>query len=266
MIPMHEPLEVVKCKKCSRIMAKPKELIRIAGKFEMANYHICPICREPIEVEKYTAHIKTHGEVKNETDSTKLKQILDDAEKAFSKKKKANAITLFFEIARRVFSEVEKVDTSSWDYVFDYEIPNIMADIHVSVPSPYPPVMCHIKFRIKDKGKFDELIKKYGGTKQEAMLKEMVSTNKPIVVVHEKEWSRLYFQWKSEGKSFSDILMLTVYFFLHEMYHIIGFGEKDSTTKACIAMFQIFGTNVGIPEHEIERSKYEEKLKKGKKK
>jgi hypothetical protein len=28
-IPMYEPLEVVKCKKCSKIMAEPKELIRI---------------------------------------------------------------------------------------------------------------------------------------------------------------------------------------------------------------------------------------------
>jgi ribosomal protein S27E len=29
-IPMYEPLEVVKCKKCSKIIAEPKELIRIA--------------------------------------------------------------------------------------------------------------------------------------------------------------------------------------------------------------------------------------------
>jgi len=229
----------------------------------MANYHICPICKEPIEVEKYTAHIKTHGEVKDKTDSTKLKQILDDSERV-SKKKKARAMALCFEIARRIFSEVEKVDTSSWDYVFDYEIPNIMADVRVRVPSPYPPVMCHIKFRVKDKVKFDKLIKKYKGTGQEAILKEMVSTNIPIVVVHGKEWSRLYFQWKSEGKSSSDILMLTVFFFLHEMYHIMSFGEKDSTTKASIAMYQIFGTNVGIPEHEIKRWKYEEKLEKEK--
>jgi hypothetical protein len=28
-IPMYEPLEVVKCKKCSRIIAEPKELIKI---------------------------------------------------------------------------------------------------------------------------------------------------------------------------------------------------------------------------------------------
>jgi hypothetical protein len=29
MIPMYEPLEVVKCKKCGKIIAEPKELIRI---------------------------------------------------------------------------------------------------------------------------------------------------------------------------------------------------------------------------------------------
>jgi hypothetical protein len=28
-IPMYEPLEVVKCKKCSKIIAESKELIRI---------------------------------------------------------------------------------------------------------------------------------------------------------------------------------------------------------------------------------------------
>jgi hypothetical protein len=28
-IPMYEPLQVVKCKKCNRIIAEPKELIRI---------------------------------------------------------------------------------------------------------------------------------------------------------------------------------------------------------------------------------------------
>ena len=28
-IPMYEPLEVVKCKKCGKIIAEPKELIRI---------------------------------------------------------------------------------------------------------------------------------------------------------------------------------------------------------------------------------------------
>ena len=29
LIPMYEPLEVVKCKKCGKIIAEPKELIRI---------------------------------------------------------------------------------------------------------------------------------------------------------------------------------------------------------------------------------------------
>ena len=29
MIPIYEPLEVSKCKKCSKIIAEPKELIRI---------------------------------------------------------------------------------------------------------------------------------------------------------------------------------------------------------------------------------------------
>jgi len=29
LIPMYEPLEVVECKKCGRVIAEPKELIRI---------------------------------------------------------------------------------------------------------------------------------------------------------------------------------------------------------------------------------------------
>ena len=29
MIPMYEPLEVTKCKKCSKVIVEPKELIRI---------------------------------------------------------------------------------------------------------------------------------------------------------------------------------------------------------------------------------------------
>jgi len=29
MIPMYKPLEVIKCKKCGKIIAEPKELIRI---------------------------------------------------------------------------------------------------------------------------------------------------------------------------------------------------------------------------------------------
>jgi hypothetical protein len=30
MIPMYEPLEVVKCKNCGKVIAKPRELIRMA--------------------------------------------------------------------------------------------------------------------------------------------------------------------------------------------------------------------------------------------
>jgi phage FluMu protein Com len=31
MIPMYEPLQIVKCKKCGRVIAEPKELIRITS-------------------------------------------------------------------------------------------------------------------------------------------------------------------------------------------------------------------------------------------
>jgi hypothetical protein len=34
MVPMYEPLEVAKCKKCGNIIAEPKELIRIQKKHQ----------------------------------------------------------------------------------------------------------------------------------------------------------------------------------------------------------------------------------------
>jgi len=33
LIPMYKPLEVVKCGECGKVIAEPKELIRIKGKF-----------------------------------------------------------------------------------------------------------------------------------------------------------------------------------------------------------------------------------------
>jgi len=36
MIPMYEPLKVSKCKKCGRIIAEPKELIRIVKSSKLA--------------------------------------------------------------------------------------------------------------------------------------------------------------------------------------------------------------------------------------
>jgi hypothetical protein len=37
MIPMYEPLKVSKCRKCGRIMAEPKELIRIVKSPQLAD-------------------------------------------------------------------------------------------------------------------------------------------------------------------------------------------------------------------------------------
>lgn len=230
----------------------------------MPNYHVCPTCKEAIDVEKYDDHIKTHGKIKDKTNLKTLKRTLDDAEKSWKQKGDENPVTLFFEIAKRIFSKIEKVDTSSWDYVFDTDVPDLISDMKIVVPSPHPPVMCHIKFAIKDKAKFEELIEKYKGTEKEQMLKEMVSTSIPTVVVFRKELGRLFLQWSSEGKSSSNTMITTVFFFLHEMYHIIGFGEKDSSVKASIAIHQFFGMLVVIPEHEIQRWKLEEELKKKK--
>jgi len=36
-IPMYEPLQVSKCEKCGKIIAQPKELIRIVSKYRKEN-------------------------------------------------------------------------------------------------------------------------------------------------------------------------------------------------------------------------------------
>jgi uncharacterized Zn finger protein len=37
MIPMYEPLKISKCKKCGRVIAEPKELIRIVKSSQLAD-------------------------------------------------------------------------------------------------------------------------------------------------------------------------------------------------------------------------------------
>lgn len=232
----------------------------------MANYRICPVCREPFEVEKYKKHLETHGKRKtNSRNSAKLKRVLDGAKKAFEKKK-GNALFLSFEMARRAISEVEKVRTSSWEYVFDYQVPNILSVARTSVPIQHPPTMCHLGYKIKNKQLFEEFRRKKLGTAEEQRIaRENVPKNIPVIVVYGKNWANLVMQWKSQGKSSTEIEMLTVFLFLHEMYHILGFGERDATIKSCLIMSEIFVHPIVIPEHEIKRWRYEEKLKKTKK-
>jgi len=226
-------------------------------------YYICEICEKPIKANVYDKHLEEHPEkeISAKVDLEKLKRILNEAKEAYERKGR-NALSLFFEMARRAFAETEKVDTSSWSYIFDYEIPEMISQVRVRVPSKYPPIMCHIKFRVKDKKLFDDLCKKYRGTEKETVLKAMVTMNIPVVVVYGKNWGKQVLEWKAEGLSSTSIQMLTVYFFLHEMYHILGFGEKDASTKASKIMSRIFGQRILIPEHEIERWRYEEDLKK----
>jgi len=228
----------------------------------MANYHICPVCKEPIKVENYTEHFEKHGKKEEDTDLAIIKRILDEAKESWKLKGNNNVVSLYFEIAKRVFSEVEKIDTSTYNYVFDSEYPDLMSIAKVEVPSPHPAIMCAPKFRIKDKALFEKLLRKYRGTPKEQMLKDMVSKRIPTVVVFGKELTKQFIEWKSKGMTASDITIMTVYFFLHEMYHIEGFGEKDSSVKASIAVQKIFGQRVSIPEHEIERWKFEEKQRK----
>jgi len=224
----------------------------------MVSYHICPICKKLVEVKRYNEHFESHEESKTDSwDKARLERIMQGAKKA-SEGKDKDFLFFSFEVARRAFCEIEGVDTYSWNYVLESDYHDFIENARITVPSPYPPTMCHIKFRIKDKQKYEELLRKYRGTETEILLKEMVSRNIPTIVVYDKNLTKLVLQWKSEGMTKTEIIMLIVYFFLHEMYHILGFGEKDSTIKASVVMHQVFRQNIGIPEHEIQRWKHEE--------
>jgi len=180
-------------------------------------------------------------------------------------KKKSNGhnpVTLFFEVAKGVFHEMENRDASGWNYMLDSEFPELMSIAQVTVPSPYPALMCAPHFAIKDKQIFEELLKRNKGTQKEYLLKEVVLKNAPTIIVYEKELSNKFSEWQQEGMDTSSIMIMTVYFFLHEMYHIIGLGEKDASAKASNAIYKIFSELVSIPEHEIDRWDLEKKLNK----
>ncbi|HML02982.1 MAG TPA: hypothetical protein VK487_06375 [Candidatus Bathyarchaeia archaeon] len=223
----------------------------------MTNYKICPFCEEPIKVEIFGEHFEKHGK-KKETDLVLRTKIFEDAEQSLKSKGADDGLSFDFEVAKRVFSEIEKIDTSDYNYILDSEYPDLMSRATVSVPSPYSPIMCTFRYKIRDKKLFEKVLKKYEGTPKEQVLKGMVSDHTKTIMVFQSEYVRSLLEWKSKGMTNSDIMVITTFFFLHEMYHIIGYGERDSDIKASNAIFKIFGQLVSIPEHEITRWKYEE--------
>lgn len=184
----------------------------------------------------------------------KLKQLLDQARKEWNNNRRP--LSIYFEIAKIIMSKVEGSDTTSWDYILDCEYPEMIAELIPKLSSEIPPVMCHIRFEVKDKTKFDELIEKYRSTEEEHIIRKMVSTSIPIIVVFLEEWARLK---QTEWKTPSNIMIMSVYFFLHEMYHILGYGEWDAGRKSTVAVHRIFGMLLSIPESEIERWKRDKK-------
>lgn len=217
----------------------------------MTSYYICSVCCEPVKTTDFQQHCKKHGKKCAKTLSVNFKQIFDTAYGLWNRDTKP--LSMYFIIARLVISKLEGVDTSNWSYVFDYEYPEFIAHAKPTTKIHSAPTMCVIKFAIKDAAIFEELIERSKGTEKEKVLKEMVTTTTPTVMVYYEEWKRLRAQeWKNDD---TQTLFMTVYMFLHEMYHILGYGEWDAGRKSTIAMYRVFSLLVGIPEQELERWK-----------
>lgn len=224
----------------------------------MIYYHICPTCSKLVKKTAYKRHSQKHGKMKAKDNrlKLKLKQLLDKARKEWNNNPRP--LSIYFEIAKIIMFKVEGSDTTSWDYILDSEYPEMMAELIPKSSSKISPVMCHIRFEVKDKTKFDGLIEKYHDTEKEYIIRKMVSTSIPLIVVFLEEWVRLK---QTEWITPSNIMIMSVYFFLHEMYHILGYGEWDAGRKSTVAVHRIFGMLLSIPETEIERWKSDKRKK-----
>lgn len=224
-------------------------------------YYICEFCNRPIKIHKFSKHRrKVHpNKTSKQCDLERLKKILDES-KDSDASKGHHPLSLWFEVAKRVFSEIEGADTSDYAYIYNHQVKEFLEETIPTTHSPYPPIMIHVKGVIKDQKMYNQLLKKYKGTKKETILKEMIKAI-PVVIVCKDNYANYVLEWRREGRTVSDIMFLTVFFYLHEMYHIIGYGERDADIKAANAILEIFGIRIGIPDYEIERWKEYERFK-----
>jgi hypothetical protein len=226
-------------------------------------YYLCEFCDQPIKVHKFSKHYeKVHpNKTSKKVDLEHLKRVLNESKDSDPTKGK-DPISLFFEIAKRVYSDVEKTDTSTYSFTYDYEVKEFIAQAKPTTQTPYPPIMMHPKWTVKDQKIYEQLLGKYKGTEKEMILRSMIN-GVPVVIVCKDNYRQYLLERLKEGKTKGDIMLLTVFFFLHEMYHIRGYGERDADTKAANAMLEVFGQRVAIPDYEIERWKqYDEFMKK----
>lgn len=112
--------------------------------------------------------------------------------------------------------------------------------------------MLHLKGVVKNQKLYHQWLKKHKGTKEEKTLKAMIK-GIPVVIVCKENYDNLVLEWRRGGKTVSDMMILTVFFYLHEMYHINGYGERDADVKAANSILEIFGNRIAIPDYEIER-------------
>ena len=216
-------------------------------------YYICEFCNRPIKIHKFKRHRKkVHpNETSKKCDLERLKKILNESKNS-DLSEGHDPLSLWFELAKRVFSEIEGIDTSDYTYVYDYQVKKLLERAIHTTHAPYPPTMMHLKAVVKDQKIYNQLLKKYKGTKKEKTLKAMIK-GIPVVIVCKENYANLVLEWRGKGWSVSEIMYLTVFFYLHEMYHINGYGERDADVKAANAILEIFGRRVGVPDYEIER-------------
>lgn len=216
-------------------------------------YYICEFCNQPIKIHKFDRHRrKVHpNESSKKTDLERLKKILNESKNSDSSKGR-NPLSLWFEVAKNVFSEIENVETTNYAYVYDWQLKEFLEEAIPTSHAPHPPTMLHLRGVVKDKKMYDEFLKKYKGTEKEKNLKAIIE-GFPVIIVCKENYKNLVSEWRREGKTVSDMMVLTVFFYLHEMYHINGYGEEDADVKAANSILQIFGHRIAMPDYEIER-------------
>ena len=226
-------------------------------------YNICEFCNLPIKIHKFKKHRKmVHPNVTSkESDPELLKKLLNTA-KDSDKSKGCDPLSLFFEIAKLIFSEIEQIDTSKYTFVYASQLKGLIETaIPTTITAPYPPTMMHLKTVVKDPKIYAQVLEKYKGTEIEKIIKEEVK-GVPRVIVFKRNYANLVLEKLSNGAKSSDIMVLTVFFYLHEMYHINGCDEKDSDVKAANAILEIFGIRIVIPDYELERWKEHKRFRK----
>lgn len=216
-------------------------------------YYICEFCNQPIEIHKFNGHRKkVHPkETSKKTDLERLKRILNESKNSDPSKGR-DPLSLWFEVAKKVFSEIEKVDATNYTYVYDWQIKKFLEEAIPTSHAPHPPTMLHLKGVVKNQKLYHQWLKKHKGTKEEKTLKAMIK-GIPVVIVCKENYDNLVLEWRRGGKTVSDMMILTVFFYLHEMYHINGYGERDADVKAANSILEIFGNRIAIPDYEIER-------------